>query len=303
MNEFIMLVGLPASGKSTYAAELKRKGFHVHSSDEIREELTSDVNTQDKNTDVFVELHKRIKTDLQSGASCVYDATNMSMKRRIAFLDEIKKYDCKKTCVLFVVPLEICKERNLNRERKVPDEVFDKMLKRFQCPYYYEGWDEIVVCAEGKGGFDYESMAGFLQDNSHHRLSLLDHCMGACVYARNHKFPFSVVCAAKFHDCGKMYTKTFIDAKGNKTKDAHYYGHENYSAYMFLCNALMGYKVSFYNNYSGSSLYIASLINWHMRPLMAWKQSEKSRERDRKLIGEEMYRDIMLLHEADLAAH
>lgn len=121
MSEFIMLVGLPASGKSTYAEKLKEKGYHVHSSDEIREELTGDVNSQDKNTDVFSELHKRVKNDLKNGISCVYDATNMIIKRRKAFLDEIKKYDCMKTCILFVVPVDVCKERNSHRKRKVPD--------------------------------------------------------------------------------------------------------------------------------------------------------------------------------------
>lgn len=56
-------------------------------------------------------------------------------------------------------------------------------------------------------------------------------------------------------------------------------------------------------NHIRDILYISSLINWHMRPHTAWKQSEKSRERDKMLIGEEMYNDIMLLHKADLAAH
>ena len=42
MTEFIMLVGLPASGKSTYAEKLKEKEYHIHSSDSIREELTGD---------------------------------------------------------------------------------------------------------------------------------------------------------------------------------------------------------------------------------------------------------------------
>lgn len=130
MSDFVMLVGLPASGKSTYAEKLRKDGYHIHSSDKIREELTSPVNSQDKNVDVFQELHKRVKTDLRNGISCVYDATNMSMKRRKAFLDEIKNMIAKKTCLLFVVPLEVCKERNRNRERKVPDEVFDKMLKQ-----------------------------------------------------------------------------------------------------------------------------------------------------------------------------
>ena len=131
MAEFIMLVGLPASGKSTYAEGLKEQGYSVHSSDAIREELTGDVNSQDKNTDVFSVLHKRIKSDLENGISCVYDATNISMKRRKAFLDELRKFECAKKCVLFAVPVEMCKDRNQNRERKVPDETYDRMLKNF----------------------------------------------------------------------------------------------------------------------------------------------------------------------------
>ena len=102
MLEFIMLVGIPASGKSTYAKELEKNGYHIHSSDEIRKELTGDENTQVVNEKVFQVLHKRIKSDLEQGISCIYDATNMSMKRRISFLKEINKYDCHKTCVLFV---------------------------------------------------------------------------------------------------------------------------------------------------------------------------------------------------------
>lgn len=60
--------------------------------------------------------------------------------------------------------------------------------------------------------------------------------------------------------------------------------------------------------YSGSfdlerALYIASLINWHMRPYISWSQSEKSKQRDRILIGEQMFEDIIKLHEADVSAH
>jgi hypothetical protein len=50
-------------------------------------------------------------------------------------------------------------------------------------------------------------------------------------------------------------------------------------------------------------LYISDLIYWHMHPLMAWAESAKAEERDKKLIGEEMYDDIMHIHIADLAAH
>lgn len=310
MTEFMMLVGLPASGKSTYAESLKAKGYHIHSSDAIREELTGDENAQNKNTDVFATLHKRVRDDLSNGISCVYDATNMSMKRRKAFLDEIKKYDCRKICVLFVIPVEVCKERNSNRERRVPNEVFDKMLKSFWVPMKYEGWDVIKVVVDEEYNYKNEyckllqSAEYFKQDNKHHRYSLMRHMAESAYYFQNHftdmpAFRFINLSVALYnHDIGKLITKTFINQKGETTDDAHYYGHDHAGSYLFLC----GFSKILSNN-TDEILYIASLINWHMRPYLGWKESEKARERDRKLIGEEMYQDIMVLNECDRAAH
>lgn len=303
-TEFIMLVGLPGAGKSAFAELAEYMGYHVHSSDKIREELTGDVNSQNKNTEVFTELHKRVKTDLQNGVSCVYDATNMSMKRRKAFLDEIKKYDCKKTCILFVVPVEECKRRNQNRERKVPDEVFDKMLKQFQTPYYYEGWDHISIITAKDCSYTYpiEAAYTFDQKNSHHSKKLFNHMHDSLVYIAEHTKESTTELreAALNHDIGKLYTQDFHDLKGNPSKDAHYYRHENYGAYLYLLSEF--YSISNPAVDIRNSLYVASLINWHMRPHIAWKQSEKARERDKNLIGEKMYRDIILLSEADEAA-
>lgn len=50
-------------------------------------------------------------------------------------------------------------------------------------------------------------------------------------------------------------------------------------------------------------LYTAALINWHMRPYTAWKSSDKSKQRDQTLLGDQMFHDILLLHEADQTAH
>ena len=315
MTEFIMFVGLPASGKSIYAEKLKQQGYHIHSSDAIREELTGDVNVQDKNTDVFTTLHKRVKDDLSNGISCVYescvyDATNMSMKRRKAFLSEIKKYNCNTKCVLFVIPVEVCKERNNTRERKVPDNVFDKMLKQFDVPMRYEGWDDIEVVLDEE--YDYEgeyikllqSAEYFEQDNQHHRYSLMKHMTESAYYFLNY---FTDISAFRFvnlsvalynHDIGKLITKTFINQKGEETDEAHYYGHDHAGVYLFLCGFSKDLPINI-----DKILYIASLINWHMRPYLGWKESEKARERDRKLIGDEMYQDIMILNECDRAAH
>lgn len=300
MTEFIMLVGLPASGKSTYAEKLKKEGYNVHSSDAIREELTGDVNTQDKNTEVFSILHSRIKDDLKSGISCVYDATNMSMKRRKAFLDSIKKYECYKKCVLFVAPVETCKDRNDNRDRKVPNEAFDKMLRQFDIPMKYEGWDEIEVIANEE--YDYKNLfqktVNFDQHNSHYKLSLFDHMFRSfrCFNINDSQNAGHIAAALFHHDIGKLITQSFVNSKGEVTKEAHYYGHEHAGAYLFLSGFVL-HEIK-----TNDLLYIASLINWHMRPF-AWDQSEKAMQRDKKLIGEDMYNDIIVMHKADLAAH
>lgn len=321
MLEFIMLIGLPASGKSTYAQKMKKNGYHVYSSDEIRKELTGNEEVQNINERVFCILHKRIKIALENGISCVYDATNISMKRRIAFLNEIKRFNCDKKCILFVPPVEVCKERNQKRERTVPDYVFDKMLKQFQCPYYYEGWDEIEI-AEFENAYPEEminpckryedgSIVEFDQENSHHTLTLEKHMESAyCNFWSLQSWDktlstervSTISDAIATHDIGKYFTKTFIDTKGNKTDEAHYYGHENWGAYIILVlmnnaranGCRLGVK---------HALRTATLVNWHMRPYTTWKQSEKARERDKDLIGEEMYSDIMMLHKSDLLAH
>ena len=65
----LMLVGLPGSGKSTYIKNHFNQNLHVHSSDDIREELSGNVNNQDINKEVFELLHKRVKDDLKNGIS------------------------------------------------------------------------------------------------------------------------------------------------------------------------------------------------------------------------------------------
>ena len=301
---FIMTVGLPASGKTAWADQYKDQGYHVHSSDKIRAELLGDENAQTDNQRVFSELHKRVKEDLAAGISCIYDATNMSRKRRKVLLDELKNIPCYKECALFPAPIEECKARNQSRERQVPDDVYDKTLRSFWVPYYYEGWDNIGIVnfSSRFHPFNLYEMVGFSQDNPHHSLDLFDHCVQACLFASHSDFSSPVIEAAQFHDIGKLYTKSFKDANGNDSDVAHYYGHESYGAYLYLVSEL-----SDANNRNEKRidelLYIAALINWHMRPYTAWRQSKQCEAKDRELIGEAMYQDILDLHKADAAAH
>ena len=88
-----MLVGLPASGKSTYAKEkAEKERAVVCSSDVIRKELYGDENVQGDGNEVFNILHERVKELLSQGWDVIYDATNVKSKRRRAFLREIKDF-------------------------------------------------------------------------------------------------------------------------------------------------------------------------------------------------------------------
>ena len=301
MPKLIMMLGLPCSGKSTKAIELaKEYNATVFSSDALRQELFSDINCQTRNEELFRELHKRIKDCLKSGKSAIYDACCIHYKERKAFLDELKKIPCEKICIVMATPFEECVRRAKIRERQVPEHVIKRMYRAFDPPWYYEGWDQIEIkYSPGSDGafglaLDWvDSVMDYNQDNPHHTSTLGEHCENARKWIDDHKGSTELRYAALLHDCGKPFTKTFINNKGETTDVAHYYSHERCGSYDSLFYEFAAYQ-----------LRIAVIIRWHMQPYF-WERdnNEKLHNKYRKLWGEDLYKDIMLLHEADKNAH
>ena len=301
MTKFICCIGLPASGKSEQAKKLATEyNAEIFSSDSLREEIFGDVNHQADNDALFKELHKRIRECLTSGKSAIMDATNINYKKRIEFLKSLSKIPCEKIAVLMATPYEVCLERNAQRERKVPEHVIKRMYMNFNIPYWYEGWDDIkVVYSEGAEGSygsvcDWvESVMNYDQHNSHHTLTLGEHCVKAFMYVYGTSVNFwEITSAALIHDCGKPKCATYINTKGEQTDECHYYQHQCCGSYDSL----------FFRDID-NHLYVAILIFWHMRPYLAWEQSEKAMHKDRRLLGENLFNDICLLHKADVYAH
>ena len=128
MVKCFVMCGLPASGKSWQAKKLAEEyDAEIFSSDSLREEMFGDVNHQTDNDVLFKELHKRIRGCLTYGKSAIYDACNISYKRRMEFLKSLNKIPCEKIAVLMATPYEVCLERNSQRERKVPEQVIKRM--------------------------------------------------------------------------------------------------------------------------------------------------------------------------------
>ncbi len=268
------------------------------------------MNDQSKNTEVFEILHRRIKDDLRAGKNVVYDATNLSRKRRVVFLNEIRNILCEKVCVLFTTPYEMCLARNFARDRQVPKSVIARMIKNFETPWFSEGWDDIqIVWSDYKGlpGFEFDIYEDILKwrnishDNHHHTKSIGDHM----IKAYNHYIcNYDVIedhlrWAILMHDCGKPDVKAFFNSKGEPCSEAHYYEHHHVSAMLSLF-----YLRELCPHWTDKDiLYTSLLIDLHMRPHLAWKQSDNAKEKDRRLFGDDIIRDIEILHECDLAAH
>jgi len=155
--ELVVFVGIPASGKSTESEKYRAAGYTVLSSDAIRFEIMNGVSLAEVsaeeqervNKTVFDTVYAKTGEALQNGESVVVDATHIKRSYRMDFLRAFESFPCLKKCVVFVTPFETCLERNRKRSgfALVPEEVLLWMLSTFECPYYHEGWDEIIPVA------------------------------------------------------------------------------------------------------------------------------------------------------------
>ena len=140
---FYMMVGVPGSGKTTYARKIPNAT--VLSSDDIRAEIGADGGDKKMHKQVFTILHERVKESLSAGNDVVYDATNLRHTRRAEFLSEIKGLAGHTVCVYFAIPLEQALSQNTDRDMPVPEEVIKRMSRELCEPRIDEGWDEIKV--------------------------------------------------------------------------------------------------------------------------------------------------------------
>lgn len=309
--ELIMFVGIPASGKSTKSALYREQGYEVLSSDDIRNELLQGAGLGDLSSGQRSKLHgetfeivrRRAAEALKRGQSVVVDATNLSRKRRISFLGCFRSFHCIKKCMLFLTPMEVCLERNRLRSgsSRVPDEAMYQMLCSFECPNYWEGWDEILpVASEERYAFPFDRIRDFPQDNHHHALTLDAHLEQAARFCRDNACSPSLQRVAGHHDIGKLYTKRFRNSRGEVTKEAHYYGHDSFGAYLYITELCCGRETA--PQAFRDILYETSLINCHMYPLIRWRDGIPT-QKDAELFGSEFLSDLMALHRADMAAH
>jgi predicted kinase len=149
MSTIYIAVGLPGSGKSTYAKNfIKDKDIEYLSSDELRAVFGKGEDDQTVTPLVFGHIKRKVDEFLKDGKNVLVDATSVNRKERADYINTAKKYGAKVVVLVFKMDRQGLIDRNKKRGqeggRVVPDWVIDKMLAKFEEPSHSEGIDIMI---------------------------------------------------------------------------------------------------------------------------------------------------------------
>ena len=173
MKEIILLIGLMASGKSTFYKS-KFEDTHIRINmdmigqanqvtlvsqriDESRDLSCSqlipslsnklDSSIHSYSTDKAISPRNAelalVRACCEHGISLVIDNTNPTAKGRKRFIEIAQQFGYVIKSYVFESDLETCKKRNLQRTRKVPDKAFNWWLSVYEEPMFTEEIDFI----------------------------------------------------------------------------------------------------------------------------------------------------------------
>lgn|GEM_PF-901203 len=139
----VIAIGLPGAGKSTW---FRKHSVEPISSDGLRVLLADDVGEQGHQEDIFRAIRFLLELRLRMGRPATYiDATNLLASHRRDFIEIGRKHDCRTEALFFDVPLEVCLQRNGDRNRRVPEDVMRVMAQAMDRPALEEGFDQITI--------------------------------------------------------------------------------------------------------------------------------------------------------------
>lgn len=137
--EMVVMIGPPASGKSTFTKKYFLPNGYVHINRDT-------LKTQEK-------CLKEAETALKSGKSVVIDNTNPTKKARADFIHLATKHKTKQLrCFQMKTPVDLCHHLNYVRQnqsegkvRRIPDVGYHTYNKHFEAPEPAEGFTDIVT--------------------------------------------------------------------------------------------------------------------------------------------------------------
>ena len=148
-KELVILIGLPASGKSTYIKKNYPKHIIVSNDHFVEKQAKKD--DTDYTTaynkigrSKLIELGKKdFQKALKTNRSIVLDNTNLTKEIRKQYLDLANNY--KKIAIVFKISGKEQEKRLTQRKGKdIPTDVLNKMKQDYQAPSKSEGFEEII---------------------------------------------------------------------------------------------------------------------------------------------------------------
>ena len=150
-----VLAGLPGSGKSTQLDKMIKPETHIVCPDNIRGELYG-YGIKGVALKLLVEkevweiAHAKVIAFLKLGKNVIFDATNLTKKRRLPLIEMARKHDATVKCVYLNVNPLISLVRNDGRRKHVPPEVILRMFADTEEPMEDEGFDSVeIIESEG----------------------------------------------------------------------------------------------------------------------------------------------------------
>ncbi|MEH1979424.1 MAG: ATP-binding protein [Nostoc sp.] len=163
------LIGIPGSGKTTFAVELAKLGnYRIISTDAIRQQLYGDASIQGEWSQIEEKVISEIVDAIAQGNSIIYDATNAKRAWRI---DLLRKLNSSLTSpVLWMgwylqTPIATCKLWNQKRDRQVPEIIIENMHKSLQefPPIAAEGFAVVKAIDVTSCNFDIQQIQNQIQ--------------------------------------------------------------------------------------------------------------------------------------------
>lgn len=144
-SDLILLVGIPASGKSTFR-EVNFPELKVISPDSFVGYTKENPWTPKSVMIAWKKSDELLMEYINNGESkIIFDATFVNPKRRKKYIKIAKENNIKISAIYINTPFEIATERNKKRDqyRMVPENTMQEMYKRLIPPSMEEGFDEV----------------------------------------------------------------------------------------------------------------------------------------------------------------
>lgn len=156
MPHLIMFVGLPASGKSTWRANMPLDGYDQLSTDDLIEShakavgLTYDEVFKDYMKIADGRFWNAVEDGIREKRNLIIDRTNLTFKTRRRVMGRVT-HDYSTQAIVFLPPVSTSDKmehslRLRSREGKnIPPHIIETMIESFELPTREEGFDSIAI--------------------------------------------------------------------------------------------------------------------------------------------------------------